>query len=119
MTPHAWDRLHERAPHINGDMMQKAVNRFLRDGFHDMVELVRKTNGNASIYRYKPKYGAVVYPLALSDGQIVTVYNQRILSKKKKSYKFKKRVLRSRSHWRGKLKGGKPDAAPPDFDEGM
>lgn len=119
MTPHARERLQERTPWISGDMMQKAVNRFLRDGSHDRVELVKKTNGNATIYRYKPAYGAVVYPLALKCGQIVTIYNQNILSKKKKAFKFKKRVLRSRSHWRGKLKGGKPDVLPPAFDDSV
>jgi len=118
MTPHAWERLSERAPHINGHMMQKAINRFIRDGVSDTVEFVLKAaNGNATIYRYKPKFGAIVYPLAIPDGQIVTIYTQQILSKKKKSFKFKKRILRSRSHWKGKLKGGKPTARPPAFDD--
>jgi len=118
MTPHAWERLSERTPWVNGHIMQKAVNRFIRDGVSDTIELVKKTStGNATIYRYTPKFGAIVYPLAIPDGQIVTIYTQQILSKKKASYKFKKRVLRSRSHWKGKLKGGKPTARPPAFDD--
>ena len=117
MTPHAYSRVKERAPHVNADMMQKAVNRFLRDGFHDRVELVRKAGRGASIYRYKAKYGANVYPVAMPCGKIVTVFDQYIMSKQKKARKFKKNVLRSRSHYKGKLNGRKPSPAPPDFDE--
>lgn len=100
LTHHARARLAEYSHNADISQIDDAVVEYLETGFHRFVDLLYRLDG-LTVLRYQSERVQVFPVVDIDDRRIVTFYLHEYIKRHKRSEKFKKQVLRSRSHYKG------------------